>query len=70
MPQYMVTRFVLKVSVMSFILKCEQYQKSQFVMADPVYFLSQHLNIFGPEALVSYVIKLETKPIPLKITLF
>ena len=36
MPQYMVTIFVLKVSVMSFILKCEQYQKSQFVMADPV----------------------------------
>ena len=32
----MVTIFVLKVSVMSFILKCEQYQKSQFVMADPV----------------------------------
>ena len=36
MPQYTVTIFVLKVSVMSFILKCEQYQKSQFVMADPV----------------------------------
>ena len=36
MPLYMVTRFVLKVNVMSFILKCKQYQKSQFVMADPV----------------------------------
>ena len=36
----MVTIFVLKVSVMSYILKCEQYQKSQFVMADPVYCLN------------------------------